>query len=223
MGTSKSRRSIRDRFLDVDAATVADVLDEIGLPDQGVSSEIHGTTGEKVAGWAYTIAGQMAPYGGSGDPLKMEACTGIGADEVSVWAGHGAGVCYFGELIAIGMMERGSAGAVLDGGLRDVRALREHGFSAFARYRTAVQSIGRWRVTGYQEPVHLPGATSRWVVVRPGDFVLGDEDGVVVVPQERVEDVLGSAERMTRTETDVRAALRSGTSLAEALERFGHV
>ncbi|MBO0850428.1 MAG: RraA family protein, partial [Pseudonocardia sp.] len=71
---------------------------------------------------------------------------------------------------------RGAVGALVDGGVRDLKWLRRHGFPVFGRYRTPVQSIGRWRVTGAQEPVYLRGATSRWVTVHPGDFVLADED-----------------------------------------------
>jgi regulator of RNase E activity RraA len=217
------KAGIRERFLAVEAATVSDVLDDMGIRNQGLSPSIQAVTGTVVAGWAYTITGQSAPYDGGGDPKKMAACHGIGPDEVSVWSGNGTGVCYFGELIALGMAERGCAGAVIDGGLRDVSALREHGFTAFAAYRSAVQSIGRWRVTDYQVPIYLSGATAKWVQVNPGDFVLGDEDGFIVVPAGVVDDVLGAAEAMTATETRVRASLKDGMTLEQALERYGHV
>jgi regulator of RNase E activity RraA len=223
MTSTQRRTSIRERFLAVDTSNVADVLDDLGMPHQGLSPDFRPESGTRLAGWAYTIRGQMAPYSGGGDPLKMEACAGIGPDEVSVWSGNGEGICYFGELIALGMAERGSVGAVVDGGVRDLRWLREHGFPVFATYRTPIQSIGRWRVTGWQEPVYVAGATSSRVTVRPGDFVLGDEDGCLVVPGDHVEEVLEAAEGLTRTEVAVREALRAGSSLAECLERFGHV
>lgn len=223
MSDAGYKATVRERFLGVEAATVSDVLDDMGLRDQGLSPAIQAVTGDVVAGWAYTITGQSVPYEGSGDPKKMEACHGIAPDEVSVWSGNGTGVCYFGELIALGMAERGSTGAIIDGGLRDVSALREHGFTAFAAYRSAVQSIGRWRVTDFQVPVYLRGATSTWVEVNPGDFVLGDEDGAVVVPAAVVDQVLEAAEAMTRTETSIRTSLKEGMSLEQALEKYGHI
>jgi regulator of RNase E activity RraA len=223
MRTDEQKASIRERFLAVDAANVADVLDEMGHPDQGLAPTVQGITGSRLAGWAYTIQGQMAPYEGTGDPEKMTACHGIGPGEISIWSGGGVGVCYFGELSALGMRERGSVGAVVDGGLRDSRVLAEHEFPVFGTYTTAVQSIGRWKVTGHQAPVYLPGATTSRVVVHPGDFVVGDEDGVVVIPDEIVETVLDRSEAITRTEIEVRAALADGMSLAEALQTFGHV
>jgi regulator of RNase E activity RraA len=165
----------------------------------------------------------MVPYDGTGDAAKMDACQGVGSDEVCIWSGDGDGICYFGELIALGMKERGCTGALVDGGVRDVRWLGEHRFPVYARYRTAVQSIGRWRVTGCQERVYLRGATSERVVVRPGDFVLCDEDGGVVIPAEHVEIVLEEAERLTRKEALIREDIAKGMTLSEALARYGHV
>jgi 4-hydroxy-4-methyl-2-oxoglutarate aldolase len=221
--TPEQRAEIRRRFAAVDTSNVADVLDGLGRPDQGLAPSLAAVAGERVAGWAYTIRGQMRPYAGTGDSAKMEACQGIGPDEVAVWAGDGHGVCYFGELIALGLRERGCVGAVVDGGVRDLRWLRRHDFPVFARYRTPVQSIGRWAVTGWQEPVYLRGATTAWVEVRPGDFVLADEDGGIVVPAALVAQVLEAAEQLTATEVSIRAALRDGLTLVEALARYGHV
>jgi regulator of RNase E activity RraA len=163
------------------------------------------------------------PYEGTGDAAKMAAAHGIGPDEVSVWSGDGRGICYFGELIALGMKERGSVGALLDGGIRDVRWIGEAGFPVFARYRTPVQSIGRWRVTGCQEPVYVQGATTEWVVVTPGDFVLADEDGAIVIPAAIVERVLERSEELTVMEQRIRREVTAGLSLQDALEKYGHV
>ena len=223
MRTAHDKAAIRERFQAVDTANVADILDNLGLANQGLSSDFTPYSGQRLAGWAYTIAGQMLPYEASGDPKKMDACQGISADEVSVWSGNGEGICYFGELIAVGMQERGSVGALVDGGIRDIKWLQEHQIPVFARYRTPVQSIGRWKVTSWQEPVSIRGATSSWVTVSPGDFVLADEDGAIVIPNAHVEVVLDKAEAFTATEVKVRQALQNGSTLAECLAKFGHV
>lgn len=221
--SAEQRASIRQRFLAVDTANVADVLDDLGLTDQGLDPSFRPLSGTRLAGWAYTIQGQMQAYEGTGDPRKMSACGGIGPDEISVWAGTGRGVCFFGELIALGMAENGCVGALVDGGVRDTKWLAEHEFPVFAKYSTPVQSIGRWEVTAWQEPVRLPGATVAQVRVNPGDFVLADEDGCIVVPDDQVDTVLAAAEKLTDTEVAVREAIAGGASLAACLERFGHV
>ncbi len=218
------RRALRQRYLKVDTANVADVLDTMGLLDQGLAPEFHQFTGtERLAGWAFTIRGQMVPGPQGGDAKKMQACQAISEDEVSVWSGDGKGICYFGELIAIGMKERGSVGALIDGGIRDLHWLGQLDFPVFAKYRTPVQSIGRWQVTGWQEPVYLAGATRPQVVVHAGDFILADADGAIVIPAEHAEEVLNEAEHLTRQEALIRLELAAGLSLAAALEKYGHV
>jgi regulator of RNase E activity RraA len=165
----------------------------------------------------------MTPFPLGGDDDKVQACQGLSAGEISVWSGDGEGICYFGELIALGMKERGCVGAVLDGGIRDVRWIGQHGFPVFAKYRTPVQSIGRWKVNAWQVPVVLRGATSNFVSVKPGDFILGDDDGAIVIPAPLVEQVLAESERLTATEAAIRTQLSEGLTLAQALAKYGHV
>jgi regulator of RNase E activity RraA len=218
--------TVRERFLKVDTSNVADVLDTLGLPDQGLAAEFAPFAADagKLAGWAFTIRGQMLPYERTGgDADKMEACAQLTAGSVSVWSGGGEGVCFFGELIALGMRERGCAGALVDGGIRDVAWLGRHGFPVYARYRTPIQSIGRWKVTGWDVPVSLPGATVHNVEVKPGDFILADEDGAIAIPAAAVDEVLAQAEAMGAREQQIRTELASGLSLSEALAKFGHV
>ncbi|HEY6721372.1 MAG TPA: RraA family protein [Burkholderiales bacterium] len=219
------RASIRARYLKVDTATVADVLDVLGLRDQGLGPQFapYPASAGTMGGWAYTLRGKMTRYAGEGDPRKMQAVDGVGPGEITVWSGEGHGVCFFGELIALGMKRRGCAGALVDGGIRDIEWIRRQRFPVYARYRTPVQSIGRWRVTAWQVRVELPGATSRRVRVNPGDFVLADADGVIVVPERIALRVLTEAERLTAKEIRIRRDLGRGASLEDVLKKYGHV
>ncbi|MBS1217550.1 MAG: RraA family protein [Proteobacteria bacterium] len=220
-----SAEALRQRYLKVDTATVADVLDAMEHPDCGLAPAFtpYPATAGKMAGWAYTIGGEMRPYAGGGDPDKMRAVDGLRPGEISVWGGAGEGVCFFGELIALGMKMRGCAGALIDGGIRDIHWIAKQKFPVYARYRTPVQSIGRWKVIAWQTPVYLPGATVKRVAVHPGDFVLADVDGAIVVPAALVGRVLTEAERLTATEVNIRAELDAGATLAQVLARYGHV
>ena len=219
------KKEIRERFLAVDSSNVGDVLDEMGYLDQGLASDFlpYPADAGKLAGFAYTIRGQHTPFGLGGDAEKMKACAGLEDGDVSVWSGDGEGICYFGELIAIGMQERGCVGALVDGGVRDVRWIGERKFPVFARYRTPIQSITRWKVNDWQCPVFMRGASGARVKVEPGDFILADEDGALVIPAAVVEEVLERSEALTRKEVEIRKSLDSGMSLAEALARYGHV
>lgn len=171
--------SIRQRYLKIDTATVADVLDAMGYPDCGLAPEFRPYPADagKMAGWAYTICGGMRPYAGSGDPDKMKAVDGLRPGEISVWGGAGEGVCFFGELIALGMKMRGCAGALIDGGIRDIHWIAKQKFPVYARYRTPVQSIGRWSrcwpSTGTSEtaaPVQTCRMRDHWTVSVSGSM-----------------------------------------------------
>jgi regulator of RNase E activity RraA len=153
----------------------------------------------------------------------MKAVDGVGKDDLTVWSGEGRGVCFFGELIALGMKRRGCAGALADGGIRDIEWIGRQRFPVYARYRTPVQSIGRWKVTAWQEPVDMPGATAKRVRVNPSDFVLADADGVIVIPARVAEKVLEQAERLTAKEILIRRDLGKGASLEDVLKRYGRV
>ncbi len=220
-----AREAIRRRYLKVDTATVADVLDTLGLRDQGLAPSFapFPAGAGKMGGCAYTIRGKMTRYRGSGDPQKMKAVDGAGRGEIAVWAGEGKGICFFGELIALGMKRRGCAGALVDGGIRDIEWIAKQRFPVYARYRTPVQSIGRWKVTAWQVPVTLTGATAKRVKIRPGDFVLADTDGVIVIPARVAEKVLEEAERLTRKEVRIRRELGRGATLESVLRKYGHV
>ena len=223
--TAEQKEAIRLRYLEVDTSNVADVLDSMNLLQQGLAADFgpYPETCKRMAGWAYTIRGQMTPYPQGGDADKMAACQGLSPGEISVWSGNGEGICYFGELIALGMKEKGCVGALLDGGIRDVRWIGEHEFPVFARYRTPVQSIGRWKVTAHQIPVYMRGHDGGNVIVRPGDFILCDDDGAIVIPMEHVESVLVESERLTQIEKNIRIELANGLSLGDALKKYGHV
>jgi 4-hydroxy-4-methyl-2-oxoglutarate aldolase len=69
----------------------------------------------------------------------------------------------------------------------------------------------------------MRGATTRFVEVNPGDFILGDDDGAIVIPQGIVEKVLVEAEKLTASEVSIRKELANGLTLADALKKYGHV
>lgn len=216
--------AMRQRFLKVDTTTLSDLLAKAGMPAQCLATDLMPIPRDvRIAGWAYTIRGQMAPFEGAADPDKMRAIEGVGAGQVAVWSGATEGVCYFGELLALGMKVRGCVGAVVDGGVRDSHWIAQHGFPVFARYTTPVASTGRWKVTGCQIPVFMRGAVSCTVIVNPGDFILADADGVAVVPSAMVEEILLQAEQITERENAIRKEIADGASLDVVLKRYGQI
>lgn len=225
--SDNERAEIRRRFLALDTAIICDVFDEKDWPMTALSARIQRVTHKsvKVAGWAYTIEGQFTVAKGP-DRLKLQIADQLPPDSVTVWAGTNAeGICLFGDLIAGTMARRGCRGAVVDGGIRDVDAISREleDFPVFARYRSPVQSVGRWRVTRHDVPIYMPGALGGWVPVSPNDFVFGDSDGVVIIPQDRVLEVLERAEEIVRMEAEARQLSAQGLTAEQMLEKYGHV
>ena len=205
-------------------AVIADVSDSMhktplvldnSLRPVGVSSVF--------AGPAYTITGESVRFEG-GDRAKLAAIDEMPAGVVALWASMDAkGVCCFGDLLASAMRARGCAGAVVDGGVRDVAFLEGCGMPVVARYQTPAQGIGRWRVTAAQIRVSVRGALEDWVAVSPGDLIVGDADGVIVIPQDLHREVVARVLDWTQSESSARAEITNGLPLLAALAKYGHL
>jgi len=213
------------RFEAIPTAIVCDVYDEHGWSPPALHADVRPRTalGVPLAGFAATVVGRQERFEGP-DRAKLAFADGLADGSVAVWAGTDAGqYCLFGDLIAATMQRRGCRGAVVDGGLRDVSAIDATGFPVYSTCVSPVQGLGRWRVTEQDVPVAIRAAYGAPIMVRPGDFVLGDADGVVVIAQELIEQVLTRAEAIVAAEAEARERSGQGMTAQEMLERYGHV
>jgi len=210
---------MRERFAAIYTAALADILDARGYHDQTLPPSIRPLEpGMRLAGRAYTVKGRPAETADYGVALrKVLAMLGeVPADHVAVYACAQDVSAHLGELSVTSLRARGVAGCVLDGGCRDVRFILDEGFPVFCRFVTPEDSTWRWELEATQVPVRIGG-----VQIEPGDWVVADDDGVVVVPEAIDGDVLSEAEEKARTESEIRAAVRDGMSPLEAYETFG--
>jgi len=123
---------------------------------------------------------------------------------------------YWGELFSAAAIGRGAVGTICDGPVRDVAKVAALGYPLFAAGTRPVDFAGRMRVVETGAPVELAG-----VVIAPGDLVLADRDGVVVVPRDVIDPVLERALRRAGAERDVLRALLDGASLHQVWQRWG--
>jgi len=135
-----------------------------------------------------------------------------------VWVSqpHNQLVAQMGELSAETLHRKGVLGCVLDGGLRDANFILRLGFPCWRSFHTPRDVVGLWRPTGVDVPVMIGD-----VLVRPGDWVHGDRDGMVVIPVERLDEVTEKAVAAMETESLVRRAILDGVDPQEAYLRHG--
>jgi 4-hydroxy-4-methyl-2-oxoglutarate aldolase len=166
-----------------------------------------GWPGARVAGPAFTVQG----IGGDNLALHRAVATAP-AGSVLVADLQGAMNGHWGEILAVAAQQRGVLGLVVDGGVRDVAEQAVLGFPVFTRHVTVV-GTGKEHPGRFGVPVRVGG-----VVVRQGDLVVGDADGVVVVPADLVEITLARADARVAAEHRALAAIRSGTTTLEYYE-----
>jgi regulator of RNase E activity RraA len=198
-------------------ALVADVLDRLGLRTQVLSHRVRPVAGpERLAGRAFPIAAE-ADGTILDDPYEHElgAVDAVPPAGIVVLATGGyVKAAVWGELLATRALARGAAGAITDGAVRDLAALRGLGCPTFAAAVSANDSRGRLAVRAWGGPVVCAG-----VSVRAGDLVLGDADGVVVIPGDAAVEALAAAEEKRGKEELARGLLAEGVSAAEVWER----
>ncbi len=202
------------------AAVLSDVLDELGFRDQAMSPSIRPLDEELVlAGFARTglyrevfqvIEGQN-PY-----ELEIALVDDLKVDEVAVFGCCGSRrIAPWGELLTTASRARGAAGCVTDGMVRDIRAIRALRFPVFHGGIAPLDSKGRGMVAEIDTPIICGG-----VAVASGDLVVGDADGVVVIPRAVEVEALRLAFAKVAGENTTRAELAAGAKLSDVFARY---
>jgi regulator of RNase E activity RraA len=208
------------RFSALYTGALTDVLDRHGHLQQTLPHELAPLRpGTRLAGPVYPVLGRPHP-GHDYDASIRKVLAMLGAvppGHVAVYQTNDRASAHFGELSATSLASRGCAGAVIDGGTRDAEYILREGFPVFSRYVTPQDCVPRWEVLAHGDVTVVVGG----VRVAPGDWIVGDLDGLVVVPGAEVMDVLAEAEAKVATENEIRDAVRAGTSPLDAYERFG--
>jgi regulator of RNase E activity RraA len=199
---------------DLPTASISDALDKLGLP-----GSVHGISplrpGQRACGPAYTVAyepvdDQGGTVGDFLDDVPAGAVVFIdnaGRTDCTVWGGIMTQVAAHQQL----------AGTVIHGVCRDVAVTTTTDYRIWSAGRFMRTGKDRVRVRAVQEPLLVDGVT-----IRPGDVVCADEDGVVVVPAERVDEVASVATEVERVEAAIVATVRHGATLREARSTHGY-
>jgi regulator of RNase E activity RraA len=204
-------------------AVLGDVLDSFGLLNQFFPPEIRPLRPDmKVVGRAMPVqvgdcGGSYVAYRDEHQPfgLMFQALDDLRAGEIYVATG-GSAYAMWGELMTTRARQLTASGAIIDGYCRDSTALLSAEFAVFARGPYGQDQGARGRVIDYRCQVQL----SNGVRVHPGELVVADLDGALVVPRDHEEQVIAGALEKVRREDLVRKALQQGMSATEAFNTY---
>ena len=174
--------------------------------------------GTRLAGPVWTVSGRIDRTR-SRDETLLSWCTLLSrapAGHVVVCQPNNHEIALMGELSAQTLQARGVLGYVVDGGSRDTDLVLEQGFPVFCSFLTPADIVERWMSDRYGEPVVIGEVT-----ISTGDYVLGDRDGVVIVPGQLIEETVARTEAVVATESEMRRALIGGMDPVEAYHKFG--
>ena len=131
---------------------------------------------------------------------------------------HNHVVAQMGELSAETLHRKGVLGCVMDGGLRDANFILKLGFRSWRSFQTPRDVVGMWRPTAVDQPIMIGEC-----LIRPGDWLHGDRDGMVVIPAEILDEVIETSVEAMQKENQVRTAILEGIDPQEAYQRYGKI
>ncbi|MBE3143516.1 MAG: RraA family protein [Planctomycetes bacterium] len=206
-------------------AAITDIMDsEFHLHNQWLGPEIKPLVPEmRLAGPAYTMRwvndpeiAEDAAYGEMANRLVNEMSAWM-VPVIDTSKCKNAG--YWGELMCTICSGRGIEGAVIDGGVRDPFFIYKNGFNMFSAFACPLNAnLNRSRLVSLQKPIYIND-----VMIRPGDFMMGDFGGVVVVPKEIVMDVYSKVRELMEKESKTRTLIRQGATVKEMLKAGGRL
>lgn len=206
IGDVMDKLGLRRQFLPPDIRVLRADMKLAGRAKPALESDMHPDAAETSANAAFRQS-----FG-----LMLDALDSLAENEIYVCTGASPAYALWGGLMTTRALQLGAAGAVLDGYLRDTGEILAQNFPIMSRGAYAQDQAPRGKVVDYDVPIEFGG-----VEIRPGDMMVGDVDGVLVVPRHAEAEVIALALEKVRGEGTVRAALERGMSAREAFATFG--
>lgn len=207
-------KSLEEQLSKFSTSTISDACDKLGIPAGclGIKPVCPGRT---MAGRAFTVryvpvgavTGTVGDYIDDVKPGDVIVLDNNGRTDCTVW----------GDILTVTANLRGIAGTVIDGVCRDVPGIVEEKYPLFARGAFMMTGKDRVMVDATQVTVSIGDRQ-----VKPNDILIGDDSGVVVVPHEKAEEVLGIAMAIEEAEQGILGAVREGATIAQARAKFGY-
>jgi regulator of RNase E activity RraA len=206
---------------------VGDVMDKLQLLHQFLPPQIHPLHADMVTigrampvlaadVFAEKVSGSANPLMEKPFGLMLHALDDLRQHEIYVNTGSSPRTALWGELMTTRARKLGAAGAVVNGYVRDTKSILKMNFPTFCFGSYGQDAAPRYKVVDFRVPIEIGG-----VLVRPGDILFGDIDGVCVIPSEAAEEVFAKSLEKARGEKLVKKAIEEGSSAVAAFQKFG--
>lgn len=207
------------RFEQLYTGAVNDVLREFCLIDQALPGHIVPLREYRtVAGFAFTVKSAPNVLISGEMEFRVQMIDELGEDTFVMWdTTQDEKATLWGGVMTATAKGKKVKAACIDGGIRDTHQILEADFPVFYKYRISNGSLGRCLITHYQIPIQI-GTT----IIKPDDIILGDIDGVLVVPREIAFEVLIRAEEIKENEKKIFGWVKEGQSVHEITEKGGY-
>ncbi len=207
------------RYEKLYTGAVNDVLREMSLAHQALPPEIMPLRDEMVVcGVAFTVKAVKDPTMGGELELRVKMLDELRPGHVVVWNANGQdNASHWGGVMTRASLKRGVRGAIIDGGIRDTKDILEQGMPVWYRYRTSTGALAHTKIVGYQVPVFVGN-----VIIKPGDIVMADIDGALVVPRNLAVAVLKRAEEIEQNEGEIKEWVDAGLNAQQIHDRGGY-
>jgi regulator of RNase E activity RraA len=219
-GYAADPTAMLDAYRHVEAASVSDAIEQLLHEKRYMSHRMQAIFPTKFAGTALTVK-LVKQENHDPDALTgmLKAIDSGGPGSVYVMqVEDGADIAGMGGLMGTAMFSRGFAGAVIDGGVRDLPQLKKIGFPVYATGPVPSTSVSHYRFDGVNIPIDCDG-----VKVAANDIIVADQDGIVVVPRDRAADVLVLAQKLDNSEHSMYPFIEKFHSIEEAVKQFGRI
>lgn len=212
-------KEILARFEQLYTGAVNDVLREFCLLEQALPSRIIPLREYRtVAGFAFTVKSAPNVKIQGEMEFRTQMLDEMGEDDFVVWdTSRDDKATLWGGVMTATAKGKKMKAACIDGGIRDTHQILDAEFPVFYEYRTSNGSLGRCLITHFQIPVKIGDVT-----IKPGDIILGDIDGVLVVPRNIAYDVLLRAEEIKENEKKIFSWVKEGQSIQEITQKGGY-
>ena len=201
------------------ASAVHDVLRGLGIDNCVLPPEIMALSpGQKLAGEIYTISGHIDRTLSRHDSLLAwtQVLSKVPGGKVLVCQPNTKEIALMGELSARALMVKDTKGYVVDGRCRDVDFILDLDFPVFCDLNTPADIVERWTYDRLGDPISIGTVT-----ICSGDWLIADRDGVVVIPGDIAEQVVGETEKVMSTESEMRDAILAGRDPEQAYLKYG--